>query len=236
MRRPFTVMLSLAFVAAALAACASPKAPPPVAGDCTTIRLWSNGFHVNLAMRAELFEETHPLRRLFPQAHYFLIGWGERDFYMAEKAGVWKGLNAILPPSPAVMQVIAAKEPVEDTIWPGREVATLAISRSGAQALAQSLAAQLKYDDNGDPLALGTGRVDGASLFLAARGNFHLFNMCNHWTAARLREAGAPVHPRISFTAGGLMRAARRKTPSSCAPAASSPEGVRQPTVDITDD
>lgn len=197
-------------------ACASPGAPPPTPADCTTIRLWSNGFHVNLAMRAGLFEETHELRKLFPEADYFLIGWGERDFYMATKGGLWKALKAITPPSPAVMQVIAAKEPVEDRIWPGRDVVTLAISDAGAKNLARSIAQFIKYDRNGEPIVLGPGRIEGGSVFLAAHGNFHLLNMCNHWTAARLREAGVPVRARISFTAPGLMHAVKRKTRPVC--------------------
>lgn len=205
-----------AILIASIPACALPPNPPPGARDCTTIRLWSNGFHVNLAMRAELFEEAHPLRRLFPDANYFLIGWGERDFYIAEKAGFLMTLDAITPPSPAVMQVIAAEEPVEDRIWPGRDVVSVAISETGARDLARSIATNLKYDEAGKPLILGPGRVEDGSLFLAARGNFHLFNMCNHWTAARLREAGVPVRARLSFTAGGLMAAVRRKTDRAC--------------------
>lgn len=65
-------------------ACVSPPGPPPTPGDCATIRLWSNGWHVNLAMRAELFDRDHVVRRLFPEARYFLIGWGERNFYTSK--------------------------------------------------------------------------------------------------------------------------------------------------------
>lgn len=216
MRRSEKILLASAIFIALAASCASPPSPPPSPGDCTTIRLWSNGFHVNLAMRADLFEETHPFRALFPDADYFLIGWGEREFYIAEKAGLLMTLDAITPPSRSVMQVIAADEPVEERIWPGREVITLAVSKSGARALARSLADRLGYDRNGAPIVIAPGRVKGGSLFLAAHESFHLFNMCNHWTAARLREAGVPVRARLSFTAGGLMAAVKRKTDAEC--------------------
>lgn len=198
------------------AACASPPGPPPAPGDCAIIRLWSNGWHVNLGMRADLFTDDHPLRALFPEARYFLIGWGERDFYMAEDAGFWKGLQAVIPPSPAVIQTIADDAPVEETIWPGREVVPFALSETGARALAQTIGDYIVRDETDAPVVLGRGRIADKSVFLAARGNFHLFNLCNHWTAARLREAGAPVRARLSFTAGGLMSAIRRKTPRSC--------------------
>lgn len=204
------------FAAICLSACGSVPNVPLTADDCMTIRLWSNGWHVNLALPAETFEEDHPVRTLFPDARYFLIGWGERDFYMADEAGFWKGLKAIIPPSPSAIHVIAADAPVEDTLWRARDLVTLAISRSRAEHMARGIAASLSYNEKEIPIILGEGRVAGASYFLASRGNFHLFNMCNHWTAKRLQEAGVPVRVRISFTASGLMGAIRRKAPSSC--------------------
>lgn len=212
---PFNRLLRLCIVLL-LSACASAPVSPPTASDCLTIRLWSNGWHANLAMPADALNEDHPLRALFPEADYFLIGWGERDFYMAMNAGFWKALKAIIPPSPSVMQVIAADEPVENALWPGSDLVEVAISRAGAERLAEGLARSLAYDDAGVPIILDDGRVTGASYFLAARPNFHLFNMCNHWAAKRLQEAGLPVTARISFTAPGLLNAVRRKTPPSC--------------------
>lgn len=209
-------LLILCIAAALLAACASPAGPAPAKGDCTAIRLWSNGWHANLALRADVLGEEHPLRKLFPEAEHFLIGWGERDFYMAENAGFWMGLNAIVPPSPSVMHVIAADAPVEDSLWRPKELAEFVISKAGAEDMADSIADAIARDESGAPIILSGGRVAGASYFLASRGNFHLFNMCNHWTARRLREAGVRVTPALSFTAGGLIDAVRRKAPASC--------------------
>ncbi len=206
-----------------LCACETMPSAPPSADDCLTIRLWSNGWHANLALPVDVFNEDHPIRTLFPDARYFLIGWGERDFYIARKAGFWKGLKAIIPPSRSVVHIIAAATPVEESLWPPRDLATLAISKSRAEQLARGIAESLTYDERGMPIILGQGRVAGASYFLAANGNFHLFNMCNHWTAKRLREAGVPVRPLISFTASGLMRAIRRKTSPSCPVSESEP-------------
>lgn len=210
--------LIILMAAALAAACASPVGAPPSPGDCATIRLWSNGWHANLALRADVLGDKHPLRNLFPEAEYFLIGWGERDFYMADDAGVWKGLKAIVPPSPTVIHVIAADRPVEDTLWRPRELIEFAVSETGAKRMVESIAALIVRDESGAPVILSQGRVAGASYFLAARGNFHLFNMCNHWAARRLREAGVRVSPGVSFTAAGLIGAVRRKAPASCPP------------------
>jgi len=202
--------------ACALIACAGAPIAQPPPDDCVRLRLWSNGWHAAIALPAEAFGERHPLRALFPNERYFLVSWGARDFYMADKAGFWDGVFAIAPPTSSAMHVIAGKEPVEETFWRPREMVDFAVSRSAARALADSLAARLVFNGKGAPIILGEGRVAGASYFLESKGQFHLFNMCNHWTARRLKEAGLPVRAGLSFTAGGLMSAVRRKTPRAC--------------------
>lgn len=181
-----------------------------------TIRLWSNGWHANVALPADVFDERHPLRTLFPGKQYFLIGWGARDFYTSENAGVLEGLKAIIPPTPPAIHVIAGDRPVEESLWPPQDMVEIAISEKGVRAMGEQMSAFLSSDVTGAPIVVGEGRVAGASYFLAAKGNFHLFNMCNQWTARLLRDAGVPLNPAFSFTASGLLRAAERTMPATC--------------------
>ncbi|MEL7027883.1 MAG: DUF2459 domain-containing protein [Pseudomonadota bacterium] len=203
-------------IALALAACSSVSAPPPTADNCVPIRLWSNGWHTNFAFPAETLPADHPIRTLFPEATHFLVGWGEQDFYMAMGSSFWGGLKAIVPPSPSTLQIMAADEPVERRLWPGRDVIDVALSQEAAQRFSAALRDAVYTDEAGAPIVLGEARIPEAGLFIKAREQFHFFHMCNHWTAARLRDAGVPVSARVSFTAGGLMRAVERKTPDRC--------------------
>jgi hypothetical protein len=161
-------------------------------------------------------EADHPIRKLFPDARYFLIGWGERDYFMDPDPGPWDALAAIVPPSPSTVHVIAHDEPVEETVWRPVEYVEFSVSKAGAGRLARSIAETLQTGADGAPIVLGEGRVAGASAFLAARPQFHLFHMCNHWTAGRLRDAGARVHPWRIFTASGLVDAMRDKPAPAC--------------------
>ncbi len=200
-----------------VAACASPpRAPAPIAGDCEIIRLWSNGFHTNIALRGETLADDHPLRALFPDASHFLVGWGERDYYMASDATFSMGVKAIFPPSASVVHVIAANEPVEARLWPGEELLDIAVSRAGARRLGSAIADSIARDASGAPIRERDGRVESASAFLRSPQGFHLFNMCNHWTARALRESGVRINPATSFTAGGLVNAVRRKSLRTC--------------------
>lgn len=211
-RYPLILLAALMF-----SACAKPDpALAPSAQSCVTARLISNGWHADLALPVDAFEPAHPLRRTFPEARYLLIGWGERGFYMDESPGLWKGVSAALPPSPSVLHVVAVETSMDALQWRAGDVVEFALSEAGADAIARSIAGSLWLDGNGDAISLGEGRVAGRSVFLADGGNFHLFHMCNHWTAARLKEAGLPLSVRVSFTAPALLRAVRRTAPPAC--------------------
>lgn len=208
----------LLLAALTFGACAKPQAGlAPTAESCVTTRLISNGWHADLALPVNVFAPSHPLRRAFPAARYFLIGWGERGFYMDESPGFWKGVSAAVPPGPSVLHVVAVETSMETLQWRESDVVEFALSEDGARAVADSLSRSLALDENGDAIRLGEGRVAGRSAFFADGGNFHLFHMCNHWTAARLKEAGMPLSVRVSFTAPGLLKAVRRVGAPACA-------------------
>ncbi|MEO0981360.1 MAG: DUF2459 domain-containing protein [Pseudomonadota bacterium] len=216
LRRCFGLILAVG-----LAACASAPSdppPPPSPGDCVTLRVWSNGFHTSLALQAAHLPEAHPLLALYPEAAYFLVGWGERDYFMDPEPGAFDALGAILPPSPSAVQVMAHSAPLEETLWRPARLVEVAVSEAGMARLAGAISETLERGADGAPVALGEGRLAGRSQFLAARPGFHLFYMCNHWTAQRLAEAGVPVRPGLSFTAGGLLGALGDDAPTACPP------------------
>lgn len=186
------------------------RGPAPHAGDCELIGVWSNGWHTSLAVPGHLVGDDHPLRRLFPEEKYFLIGWGAQAFYMDPSPGFWDGVGAALPPTSSVMHVIADDMPVWDAYYYGTELVPVAVSRAGIDAMLGEIGEGLLVDeDSGGLKVLSLGQVPGRSYFIAARDGFHLFNVCNHWTAARLRTAGADVRPRLAFHAPWLTGALR---------------------------
>ena len=98
-------VLAFALIAYLYAPLPAPRAAPASAGDCIELHLYSNGYHSDLAAPASLFPDDHPLRRLFPDAREFLIGWGDQEFYYSDGTNLWLALDAIIPPSPSVMHI-----------------------------------------------------------------------------------------------------------------------------------
>jgi uncharacterized protein (TIGR02117 family) len=194
----------------------APNVAPPTADDCVELHLYSNGYHSDIAAPASLFPEDHPLRRLFPDAENFLIGWGDQKFYFSDGTNLWLGLDALIPPSPSVLHIAYNAPAASAYLGPNDDLA-VGVSREGAARLVAYVDRYLVLDANGAPIETSTGKVVGRSAFLRSRGSFHLFNVCNQWMARALRAAGVDVNARAAWLAGPLIRQARKIGRTGCA-------------------
>lgn len=211
----WALFLGLGLIVIALVAWPGParSTTPPTAEDCTEIAVWSNGFHTSLSIPAAMLPEDHPLRQAMPGAAYLLVGWGDAGFYR-EGPGFWRGLNALVPPSPSVIHLIGAAEPVERFYTPSR-LQRAALSSAQAAGLSAFLAEEVRMRD-GAPAVIGEGHAGAQSLFLEGRASFHGLYVCNHWTARALRAAGLSVGSRLSFRANGVLDDLARSAPTAC--------------------
>lgn len=220
MKRRLVVLLAAVAAALALWSWTGTRpalgAPPATKDDCVDVGLWSNGWHTSYSLPAELLAADHPLRRLYPQAGWFLVGWGDSGFYRSDGTDLGLGLKALLPGGATVVHVIASKRPVEETFIPA-ELAPIGVSRAGAHALAERLKTSLDLDADGNVAVVAPGQHGPQSRFLAARGAFDLFQVCNHWTARGLRSAGVDINAAFVYRGEWLTAQVRRKAPACAA-------------------
>jgi uncharacterized protein (TIGR02117 family) len=187
--------------------------PAPSPGDCVEIALWSNGFHTSISIPTAMLGDDHPLRRALPEAAYLLVGWGDEGYY--RHGGIWRGASALIPPSPTVIHLIGADQPVEG-FYQASRVQRVALSGAQATGLAAFLAGETATDAAGAPIFVSQGHAGPNSVFIRSDSHFHGLNVCNHWTARALRAAGLEVGSRLSFRADGVLAAAARAAPSAC--------------------
>jgi uncharacterized protein (TIGR02117 family) len=147
-------------------------------------------------------------RREFAKAEHLEVGWGDRAYYPATDPSVWLGLRALLWPTAGVLHMVAFSGPVARQ-FPATEIVALQVTPQGFARLVAAISASHELDAAGRPIPLGPG-LYGTSRFYASRESFHLFATCNVWTAAMLREAGVPVSPTLSQTAGMLFAQLQR--------------------------
>lgn len=142
----------------------------------------------------------------FPQARYLEFGWGDAAYYQAPDPSLGVTIAAVFWPTPTVMEVVpwqVVAENAEDS-----ETVVLHVSDTELQAIAESI-----DDSFVQPISatgIGYRVAGGQALFYDARGKFHLFRMCNRWTAERLQLAGCSVRPRLMMTASQAITAAKR--------------------------
>jgi len=194
----------------------APRVAAASAGDCIELHLYSNGFHSDIGAPAAIFPSDHPLRRMYPEAESFLIGWGDERFYRSDGTNLWLGLDALIPPSPSVLHIAYNAEPSSAYIGPTDDL-VFGVSREGAARFVAFVDRALALDEAGAPIRVADGKVVGRSAFLRSRGSFHLFNVCNQWMARALRAAGVNVNARAAWLAGPLVRQARQRGLAGCA-------------------
>ena len=217
-RRPFAAgasVAALALLAYLYLPLPAPNVAAASAGDCVELHLYSNGYHSDIGAPASLFPEDHPLRRLYPDAESFLIGWGDQRFYYSDGTDLWLGLDALIPPSPSVLHIAYNAGPSSAYLGPNDDIA-VAISHEGAARFVAYVDRYLVLDAQGAPERTSDGKVVGRSAFLRSRGSFHLFNVCNQWMARALRAAGVDVNARAAWLAGPLIRQVRKVGAAGC--------------------
>lgn len=189
-----------------LVACGPASLSPPVSTDPRShaVGVISNGWHTAIIVpRADRdLTELVPEATHFPEARLLEFGWGDRDYYPAQKATLRLTLRAALMPTPAVMHVVGRGRTPEPP--PGFEVVQVSLTEEGFKQMLRAIADTFERREGrlAEPVAPGLYRE---SHFYAARGKFHLFNTCNTWTARMLRAGGVPVSPVGVVTADDMM-------------------------------
>ncbi|MEM9938548.1 MAG: DUF2459 domain-containing protein [Pseudomonadota bacterium] len=190
-----------------------PAAGKPEPGNCETITVASNGFHTNLYLPASMFAEASTMRSEWPTARWFVVGWGDEGFYR-DGPSILGSINAIVPPSPTVLHIIATLNPPETYFLD--EAVSVAVSSDGMTEIARLIEARFERTAAGTAIRLADGHYPGASAFYRARGSYHAFHTCNQWLAGVLARAGLPINAPSAIPAQGVMWQLRLRAPKVC--------------------
>lgn len=193
-----------------LTACGKADLPPKEVGPRTRlIYVISNGWHTAIVVPAPALIATNALPEIadFPGAAFLEFGWGDRIYYQAKEKTFEITFIAALIPTPAIMHMAALQAPPEDD-GSGLEVISVKLTEPGFQRFVKVLAAEFERPSGGRAKPVSRGLYPN-SYFYYARGEFHLLNTCNTWTARMLLLGGIPLSPSGIMTADGLMTSLR---------------------------
>ena len=188
-------------------------APASSSAEARLYLVSHNNWHSGLVMRRkDVPDDRWPEKDDFGACDLIEVGWGDRDYYMAERATSGLAVKAALLPTASVLHVMGAKG-LPQQCFPHSRIIEFEVGRDAVAEACRFIEGYYDRDKRGRSVCLGKG-LYGGSRFYSANGKFWLFNTCNTWTARGLRAAGIPVSGFMLITAASLQkRALKHGTP-----------------------
>lgn len=132
------------------------------------------------------------LEREFTDANYLEFGWGDLDWYRADTADRTSGsaLSALFVPTESGLWVWSVPTTPE-AFFGEKYITKLTLSKQGFRELVSFINDSFELDQSGQPQSMREAVFkQGIYRIYKAKGEYHAFKTCNHWTAEALGAAG----------------------------------------------
>lgn len=191
-----------------LSGCASGKKwhyLPATRAEERSIYVIAHGWHAGIALSSEdLGEELGFVKEHLRPGRYYEFGWGEADFYQADKVTTFIFLKAVFWRNPSVMHVFAIPDTPAQS-FSDSDIVELKLSQTGLKHLKDRLRASFKLDAAHRAYPL-KGGAHGENRFFKAEGYYLITHTCNTWTAKVLESGGVPMNPAFTLRSASVMR------------------------------
>ena len=164
----------------------------------------NHGWHTGFVVPASGIQQLIPeLKQRFRNAPYIEFGWGDKEFYQAEEITSGITLKAIFLPTDSVVHAVAVTRKA-DKYFKHSEVEKFCLEDPEFKSLIKFISRSFYREESGNILKLNHG-IYGDSQFYKAKGDFHIFNTCNKWTAKGLESAGMNISTTFKLSADSIM-------------------------------
>ncbi|UCG28400.1 MAG: DUF2459 domain-containing protein [Bacteroidales bacterium] len=194
--------------------CATPRGnlypPAPSQPDVEKIFIVRHTWHTGIIISKKTADQYLPaIRDDFPGVNYLEVGWGEKDFFTAEKGTVGLALKAVLIPTESVLHIMPFKN---HPFWYFKEedFIELTISEQGFINLAQYFSNSFALNSDSTSIKVRNNSNIGGQFYLS-REKYHGFKTCNVWIARAIKETGFPIGTFFALTSGNVMSQVERK-------------------------
>ena len=168
--------------------------PAPLSPDNVTLFFVAYENHTGIIVDREHAASSLPvLENDFEDWQYLEFGWGDLGWYNSEEHTSGMGVKALFVPTESGLWVWSSpREP--DQFFSPEYISELTLSRQGFTNLLEFIndSFALGQDLKRQMLREGTYET-GAFKIYRAKGEYHAFRNCNHWTAEALQTAGFSV-------------------------------------------
>lgn len=201
----------LLFISLLLSGCATGKSwkyLPATKAEERSVYVVAHGWHTGIVLsREELGDALGFVPEYLGQGPYYEFGWGEAEFYQADRVTPSIFLKTVFWRNPSVVHVALLRAAPQE-VGTGSDVVQLTVSVTGLGYMRQRLRETFTFDEKGRPYPLKHDDV-GAGMFFKAQGYYLIVNTCNLWTARVLASGGVPMDTVFTLRAASVMRQVR---------------------------
>jgi len=175
------------------------------AENIQSVYILKHEWHVGIILkRSDTVDLLTALNNDFKNAKYIEIGWGDKDFYMAENGTVWLALKAALWPTQSVLHIAAFNQHPE-LKFNDDEIIKLKLNPDQYEELCSYINESFELTAEKENVKLGDG-LYGNSQFYLSHEKYHLFHTCNVWAARGLKKAQVSIKPYKAITSKNVMK------------------------------
>lgn len=144
----------------------------------------------------------------FNEFNFIEIGWGDKDFYMAEKETFWIAFKAGLFPTKSALHITALMDNPEKH-YENYEIEIINLNDENFKNLIQYFNKSFALDENSNNIKLKNGLKQNSQFYLSIE-KYYIFKTCNVWIAKSLKRAGVPIRPFFALTSKNVMKQLKR--------------------------
>lgn len=160
------------------------------------------GWHTGIFLKSEDIKYLIPiLSSYFSESVYYEIGWGDSDYYQAEKATISLALKAIFLSRGSILHIVGFNEKPEE-YFKGSEFRKISVELTGYINLIKFIDLSFYRGRNEEIIKI---KDLGNSQFYQAVGKYGIFNTCNKWIAKALSSAGFKINPFFKLTSSSII-------------------------------
>lgn len=177
--------------------------------QAVAVHVVNHGRHTGLVLpNKELPDELKLLTQELNKHSFIEIGWGDADFYRADKVTPGIALKAIFLPSSSVLFIYGFNQSIS-AFYLGAEIYRIDLPREGFEKLCAHVSGSFQKGPDGGSVLIEPGRYAN-SYFYKSSLKYFFPRTCNTWTVKTLKAAGCPVSPAFAQTAGSVMKQIRK--------------------------
>lgn len=164
--------------------------------------------HTGVILPADSAARVHPqipmdfAQQSDYQVKYWEFGWGDERYYTARYTDAVLAVRAIIAPTSSLVHVVGLNRHPKDYF---KKIEYRSLSVSPAEY--ENMLAYIRRSLQTSPEGRLTQTIESREkdrLFFKGRGEYALFNNCNHWTAEVLNIGGVEIRPK-TMTGGQIM-------------------------------